>query len=217
MRLATANARVHPRDAPGARMETMQKFYNVASGNIELALHELPLAGPLGTSAESSADGLDPRIADLGAASQLINAGRASPFEGPAEARQRMQKIVDSIGRAHDATRAAGVKFIRHEVQEESSGRGSPLRGVDYDIRPNTGPWSPTGQDSHQATSRNWRDAQNQAAQLNSQQMQRIKEMQRNLRVPGRWPSLDAVENKVHRTNSDSLRPDHSVSLEAGL
>jgi hypothetical protein len=201
----------------------MVKFFKVASANIALALHELPLAGPLGTSAESSASelgldpriadlgGLDPRIADLGAASQLIDAGRFSLRfpEAPAEARQRMQKIVAAIGRAHDATRAATMKFISAEVQEESSGREAPRRGVDYVIRP-------ADQEAHWAMSRNLRDAQNHAAQQNSQQMQRIKEMQRNL-FWHRNLGLDAIENKVHRTNSDSDRPDHSVSLEAGL
>jgi hypothetical protein len=136
----------------------MVKFFKVASANIALALHELPLAGPLGTSAESSADGLDPRIADLGAASQLIDAGRFSLRfpEAPAEARQRMQKIVAAIGRAHDATRAATMKFISAEVQEESSGREAPRRGVDYVIRP-------ADQEAHWAMSRNLRDAQNHA------------------------------------------------------
>merc|ERR1719331_820682 len=48
--------------------DTRAKFSEAATEQIEVALQELPRAGPLGSSQESADDGVDSRVSDLGAA-----------------------------------------------------------------------------------------------------------------------------------------------------
>lgn len=102
-------------------------FLMATNANIQIALQELPLSGPIGTSAESADDGFDQRISDLGAISQLIVSSRTLPLEERATDKM-IEKIVDAIGRARGTTRAKGMQFIKHEVARESNREnlGSP-------------------------------------------------------------------------------------------
>merc|ERR1719506_318104 len=102
------------------------------NANIQIALQELPLSGPIGTSAESADDGFDPRITDLGATSQLIVSSQIVPPE-ERNTEKMIEKIVAAIGRARGSTRAKGMQFIKHEVARESN------RELFGDLSPNRG------------------------------------------------------------------------------
>jgi hypothetical protein len=138
--LATSNRAVSISDEP-----TQERFAEATRDNIEVALHELPRAGPLGTSSESADDGLDSRIADLGAAEEMISSGvkmenaeepgEKKKAETPAEGKkehsgsgssvlsEEMGAIRDKVAHAQETTRDTAMQFVRHEVAAESSGR----------------------------------------------------------------------------------------------
>merc|ERR1719331_1898514 len=105
--------------------DTRAKFSEAATEQIEVALQELPRAGPLGSSQESADDGVDSRVSDLGAAEEMIASGiQSEKTEANEHREERLKTEAEMIAKVRDTSRNLAIKYKQKQ------------EGVDYTFDP---------------------------------------------------------------------------------
>merc|ERR1719387_2481838 len=105
--------------------DTRAKFSEAATEQIEVALQELPRAGPLGSSQESADDGVDSRVADLGAAEEMIASGiQSEKTESNEHREERLKTEAEMVAKVRDTSRNLAIKYKQKQ------------EGVDYTFDP---------------------------------------------------------------------------------